>query len=191
MLICGENTNPLARYALMAEGEQVHIASYPAITAARTAQGDGAYDLQSAIRIRAAGHSFEGKIYTIVASTYYDDTARQYIAKLGDDILERFDAGSRTASMIINPSGVSIADELCEEEGLVIAEVDLSEAIEHKRLHDVVGYYNRFDIFQLTVNRQANRPVQFLDDPIASQRTTAGNQENRHSPATKKKAKDS
>jgi hypothetical protein len=25
MLICGENTNPLARYALMAQGEQVHI----------------------------------------------------------------------------------------------------------------------------------------------------------------------
>lgn len=32
MLICGENTNPLARFALMAEGEQVHICSYPAIT---------------------------------------------------------------------------------------------------------------------------------------------------------------
>src|SRR5690606_28979664 len=56
MLICGENTNPLARYALMADGEQVHICTYPAITAARTPDGKGAYDLQSGIRIRAAGH---------------------------------------------------------------------------------------------------------------------------------------
>lgn len=29
MLICGENTNPLVRYTLMAQGEQLHIASYP------------------------------------------------------------------------------------------------------------------------------------------------------------------
>jgi hypothetical protein len=29
MLICGENANPRARYALMADGEQVHICSYP------------------------------------------------------------------------------------------------------------------------------------------------------------------
>ena len=31
MLICGENTNPLARYALMAQGEQIHISSYPPV----------------------------------------------------------------------------------------------------------------------------------------------------------------
>src|SRR5277367_1688978 len=29
ILICGENTNTLARFALLAQGEQVHIASYP------------------------------------------------------------------------------------------------------------------------------------------------------------------
>ena len=30
MLICGENTNPLARFALMAQGEQVHMSSVSA-----------------------------------------------------------------------------------------------------------------------------------------------------------------
>lgn len=30
-LICGENTNPLARYALMTESEQVHISTWPGI----------------------------------------------------------------------------------------------------------------------------------------------------------------
>ena len=30
-LICGENTNPLARYSLMAQGEQVHISTWPAV----------------------------------------------------------------------------------------------------------------------------------------------------------------
>ena len=29
MLICGENTNPLARFTLLAQGEQIHLSSYP------------------------------------------------------------------------------------------------------------------------------------------------------------------
>ena len=54
MLICGENTNPLARFALMAEGEQVHISSYPPVWPTRPPEGGGNYDLAQAIRIRAA-----------------------------------------------------------------------------------------------------------------------------------------
>jgi predicted amidohydrolase len=30
MLLCGENTDPLARYSMMAQGEQVHISTWPA-----------------------------------------------------------------------------------------------------------------------------------------------------------------
>lgn len=30
-LICGENKNPLARYSLMAQGERIHISTWPAI----------------------------------------------------------------------------------------------------------------------------------------------------------------
>ena len=40
-LICGENANPLARFALIAQGEQVHVSNYPALPG-----GDaGGYDL--------------------------------------------------------------------------------------------------------------------------------------------------
>jgi aliphatic nitrilase len=37
--------------------------------------------------------------------------------------------------------------------------------VEPKQFHDVVGYYNRFDIFKLTVNRAANRPISFEGTP--------------------------
>ncbi|MCC7486911.1 MAG: carbon-nitrogen hydrolase family protein [Burkholderiales bacterium] len=164
MLICGENTNPLARYALMAQGEQVHIASYPSVTLARSADGEGAFNLNAGIRIRAACHSFEAKAFTIVSSTYYDKTARAGLEPLGKEILARFDAGSPSVSMVIDPSGECISEELSTEEGLAVAEIDLARAVELKRVHDVVGYYNRFDIFNLTVNRTANRPVTFKDD---------------------------
>jgi len=41
MLICGENTNPLARYTLMAQGAQVHISTYPAAYPTRPLEQDG------------------------------------------------------------------------------------------------------------------------------------------------------
>lgn len=165
MLICGENTNPLARFTLMAQGEQVHIATYHGMTAGPASDGTGGYDVQAGIRIRAAAHSFEAKAFTIVASTPWDHTARAALEPLGKEILDRFDSGTRTISMIVDPMGKRISEELCEDEGFAVAEIDLVQAVKLKRIHDVVGYYNRFDIFNLTVNRKANRPVTFIDGP--------------------------
>jgi aliphatic nitrilase len=75
-LICGENTNPLARFALMAEGEQVHISSYPPAWPTRPPEGPGNYDLAQAIRIRAAAHAFEAKVFNLVASSCVDQTLK-------------------------------------------------------------------------------------------------------------------
>lgn len=161
MLICGENTNPLARYALMAQGEQVHISSYPSVAPARRADGSGGYDIQDGIRIRAASHSFEAKVFNIVASTPFDVTARRFLEQLGEDKVALFDHGSQTVSMILDPSGKCISDTLSTDEGLCIAEIDLQKSVSLKRIHDVVGYYNRFDIFDLNVNRKRDVPIRF------------------------------
>lgn len=159
MLICGENANPLARYTLMAQGEQVHISSYPSVAPARKPDGSGGYDIQDGIRIRAASHSFEAKVFNIVASTPFDDTARRFLAPLGADTLALLENGSQTVSMILDPTGKPVSEVLTNDEGLCIAEIDLSRALPVKRIHDVVGYYNRFDIFDLQVNTSRNLPI--------------------------------
>lgn len=164
MLICGENANPLARFSLMAQGEQIHISSYPSVAPSRYSDGTGGYDIQDGIRIRAAAHSFEAKVFNIVASSPFDKTARQYLSFLGDKVLELLDNGSPTISMIIDPTGKVISDIFEKDEGLCIAELDLSAALSVKRIHDVVGYYNRFDIFDLRINRQKNRPATWIDE---------------------------
>jgi len=165
MLICGENTNPLARFSLMAQGEQVHIASYPSVAPARPTPGTGAFNIQDGIRIRAAAHSFEAKAFTIVAAAPFDATARQALSHIGEANLELLDNGSRATSFVVGPTGELLTDILDKEEGLAIAEIDLRDCVPHKRMHDVVGYYNRFDVFNLTVNRSANRPATFIDPP--------------------------
>src|SRR4029078_1153208 len=83
MLICGENTNPLARYSLMAQGEQVHVSSYPPVCPTRPSNQPGRYDLASAIRIRAGAHSFEGKVFNVVASAVLDKRALDALKGIG------------------------------------------------------------------------------------------------------------
>ncbi len=163
MLICGENTNPLARYALMAQGEQLHIASYPPVWPTRDPRQGGNYDLRDAIRIRAAAHSFEAKCFTVVAAGFLDKACREALLVCGTEAGRILDESPRGVSMVTDPSGKLVGDPLCESEGMLYAEINLEACVEPKQIHDVVGGYNRFDVFRLTVNRTANRPIDFID----------------------------
>jgi aliphatic nitrilase len=165
MLICGENTNPLARFTLMAQGEQIHISNYPPLWPTRHPKETGNYDVPNAIRIRAGAHAFEAKCFNIACSSFMDEPMRQELGKLDKEAAYILDNSPRGISMIVGPTGEPISDIMSEDEGILYAEVDLSACVEPKQIHDVVGYYNRFDIFKLTVNRSANRPVTFEMGP--------------------------
>lgn len=161
VLICGENTNPLARFALMAQGEQVHLSTYPPVWPTRDPRGGGNYDLRNAIRIRAGAHAFEAKAFNVVVSGFMDQPMFDRLAALNPDARDILKMTPRGVSMVIGPTGDILGEELSDHEGLFYADVDLSACVEPKQFHDVVGYYNRFDIFELKVNRSANRPVVF------------------------------
>ncbi len=78
MLICGENTNPLSRHTLIAQGEQVHISSCPPIWPTHPTSEEGAHDLKRGHReIRAGAHAFEAKVFNIVASGFVDAAGRE------------------------------------------------------------------------------------------------------------------
>jgi aliphatic nitrilase len=164
MLICGENTNPLSRFALMAEGEQVHISTYPPVWPTRPPSEGRAYDLKRAIEIRAGAHAFEAKVFNIVSSGFTDEALKDAVCR-GDpglrDIVER---SPKSVSMILDPSGSPISDELIDHEGIAYGNIDTALSVEPKQLHDVVGYYNRFDIFDLKIDRTARDPVRFSED---------------------------
>ncbi len=164
-LICGENTNPLARYALMAQGEQIHISTYPPVWPTRDPRGGGNYDLAQAIRIRAGAHAFEAKAFTIVASGFMDRAMRQELSAIGPDAAAILDASPRAVSMVIGPTGDLVGSALQDSEGLLYADIDTAACVEPKQFHDVVGYYNRFDVFALTVNRARQRPIAFAERP--------------------------
>ena len=162
-LICGENTNPLARFTLAAQGEQIHISAWPPIWPTRK-PGNQNFDNVSANRIRAAGASFEGKSFGILCSAYLDDHTLNMLKENADeDAIEVLDKTPRGATQFLDPSGAVIGDTLQHEEGIGYATFDLEACIEPKQFHDIVGYYNRFDVFELGVVRKRLEPVQFRD----------------------------
>ena len=164
VLICWENTNPLARYSLMAQGEQIHVSTYPPVWPTRDPRGGGNYDLASAIRIRAGAHSFEAKVFNIVASGYLDARMRERLAGADRAVAAMLEQTPRGVSVVIGPTGEPVSGMLSDAEGILYHEIDLNDCVEPKQFHDVVGYYNRFDIFELKVNRTRLKPIAFEDD---------------------------
>lgn len=157
-LACGENTNTLARFALLSQGELVHVANYISLPVA-----PASYDMAQAIRIRATAHSFEGKVFTIVACS---TVSEEIIAAMSADRPEYRDLLSRPNSAfsgVIDPHGNLVGEALIDSEGIVYAEIDLAQCVQPKLMHDITGGYNRFDIFNLTVDRTPRASAHFVD----------------------------
>ncbi len=89
---------------------------------------------------------------------------RDALAALDPEAARIVDASPRSISVIIGPTGEPIGEAMRDSEGILYGEVDVAACVEPKQFQDVVGYYNRFDVFKLTVNRSANRPITFVSE---------------------------
>jgi len=108
-LICGENTNALARFAL--RGELVHIANYPPAWPFHRFRADAHnYNLTEAIRIRSAAHAFEGKVCNVSSSCALDADAIDQLSRGDSKIKELLQAAPAPVSMFIGPNDEQLAD---------------------------------------------------------------------------------
>ncbi|MDK3009294.1 carbon-nitrogen hydrolase family protein [Providencia rettgeri] len=155
-LACGENTNTLARFALLAQGELVHIASYIALPVAPKD-----YDMADAIRLRASAHCFEGKVFTIIACSTVSEEIIEAMSASHPEARDLLARPNSAFSGIIGPDGRVIGEPLVDKEGIVYGEIDLNRCIQPRQMHDITGHYNRFDIFDLQVNRRPLTAARF------------------------------
>ena len=162
-LACGENTNTLARFSLLAQGELVHVASFIALPVT-----PADYDMAEAIRVRATAHSFEGKVFTVVSCSALSPEIVDAISEAQPSARKLFDRPSHAFSGVIGPDGRTVGEPLIDKEGIVYADVDLTRCIQPRQTHDITGHYNRFDIFDLRVNRRPQGPVRFDDADAAA-----------------------
>ncbi len=148
-LICGENSNPLAVFALTAEGTRIHVMSWPNHF---PVSGD---PLRMRVAIDAQSFAQMSKAFVIAACGTVDE---RMIEMLQPDVqAEKFlrDPDCSGGSCIVAPNSRIIAGPMGAEEGILYAECDLDIGIQMKLRHDFAGHYNRPDIFHLQINRAA------------------------------------
>jgi aliphatic nitrilase len=157
-LACGENTNTLARFTLLAQGELVHVANYISLPVAPED-----YDMVEAIKVRAAAHSFEGKVFSVVSCSSISEEIIDAVAGEDENARKLLSRSNSAFSGIFGPDGRLLSEPLIDVEGIAYAEIDLSRCVQPKQMHDIIGHYNRFDVFDLRVNSRPQQPVQFMD----------------------------
>jgi len=149
-LICWENYMPLARMAMYAQGVQLLLAP--------TADARDMW-LASIRHIAYEGRCFVLSCNQFVGRSAYPERwlSLPELAD-GDEIV------TPGRSAIVNPMGEIIAGPLEGREGILTAEIDLSEIPRAKYDFDVTGHYARPDVFRLVVDRRAKPAVSWISD---------------------------
>jgi len=149
-LICYEHSNPLFRYSVQAQGEQVHAANWP-----------GGMPFIDHIMDAAIRHyAFESGAFVISATSI-----------LTQEILDELAGGSATGvlqpgggySVIVGPDGKYLAGPETEREGIVSADLDFEKIVSAKIMVDGQGHYARPDVVQLRLNSSKQVPLVIED----------------------------
>jgi len=148
-LACWEHYNPLARYALMTQHEEIHVAQFPGSLVGPI--------FAEQIEVTMRHHALESGCFVVNATGWL--TEAQIASVSADPQLQR---GLRDGCMtcIISPEGRHVVPPLTEGEGILIADLDLRLITKRKRMMDSVGHYARPELLHLVHD---TRPAQVVE----------------------------
>jgi nitrilase len=148
-LACWEHYNPLARYALMAQHEEIHVAQFPGSMVGPI--------FADQIEVTIRHHALESGCFVINATGWLSE---EQIAKISPDEKLRRALRGGCMTAVISPEGAHVVPPLTSGEGLLIADLDLSLIVKRKRMMDSVGHYARPELLSLVLDNRPARPMQ-------------------------------
>ncbi|KAI1246980.1 hypothetical protein MGN70_010865 [Eutypa lata] len=166
MLNCWEHLQPLLKFHTYAQGEQVHVASWPSF-----AHGDsGPYSLTVAATLTATEmYAIEGQAFVLLANQPVTkagqilNTEGQAASKgeattdMGGGVARVYGPDARTLTPLTDPNF----------DGLIYCDIDLDKIDEAKTVADPVGHYSRPDLMRLLVDVQPKHVVEKVDSGVS------------------------
>lgn len=149
-LCCWEHLQPLSKYAMYAQNEEVHIAAWPSFSLYR----GGAYALGPEVNNAASRiYAVEGQCFVLAPCATVSKDMVQLLC--GDDPAKKqllLAGGGFTT--IYAPDGQLMHEPLPEDqEGIVYADLDLGMISLAKAAADPAGHYARPDVTRLLLNK--------------------------------------
>lgn len=149
-LNCWENWMPLPRAALYGLGENLHIAVWPGSD----------HNTKDITRFIAR----ESRSYVISVSSLMSSEDFPESTPHIDKILEKAPKVlANGGSCIAGPDGEWVVEPVLHKEGLIYQTIDFNRVLEERQNFDPVGHYSRPDVTQLSVNRERQSTIKFVD----------------------------
>lgn len=147
-LACWEHYNPLARYSLMAQHEEIHCAQFPGSLVGQV------FADQMEVTIRH--HALESGCFVINSTAWLHEAQVQGISS-DPDLQKGLRGGCFTA--IVSPEGKLLGEPIREGEGVLIADLDMALITKRKRMMDSVGHYARPELLSLLVRNEPGQTI--------------------------------
>ncbi|MEO6291879.1 MAG: carbon-nitrogen hydrolase family protein [Burkholderiaceae bacterium] len=162
MLCCWEHLQPLSKYAMYAQNEQIHIAAWPSFSIYRGAANALSAEVNNAV---SQVYAAEGQCFVIAPCATVSKEMHEMLCT--DDLQRQLLLQGGGFSRIYGPDGSQLGNTLPEnEEGLIIADIDLGIISISKSAADPAGHYSRPDVTRLWLDSRPRQKVVARTDAL-------------------------
>lgn len=140
-LACWEHYNPLARYALMTQHEEIHVAQFPGSLVGPI--------FAEQIEVTMRHHALESGCFVVNATGWLTD---EQIESITPDTALQKALRDGCMTCIVTPEGRHVVPPLTSGEGILYGDLDMALVTKRKRMMDSVGHYARPELLSLHHN---------------------------------------